>query len=75
MENPRRIVVGITGSTGAIYGIRLLEAFPAICHGVDVGRLRRDATAARARLLELGPDGLGRFEAGLIPRVHLVDEP
>jgi len=56
------------------HGIRLLEAFPAICHGVDVGRLRRDATAARARLLELGPSGLGRFEAELIPRVHLVGE-
>ena len=56
------------------HGIRLLEAFPAICHGVDVERLRRDATAARARLLELGPSGLGHFEAELIPRVHLVGE-
>src|SRR5438094_9460313 len=35
------------------HGIRLLEAFPAICHRVDVERLRRDATAARARLRDL----------------------
>jgi hypothetical protein len=57
------------------HGIRLLEAFPAVCHGVDVARLLRDAAAARARLVELGPGGLERFEREKIPRVHLVDEP
>jgi predicted metal-dependent hydrolase len=57
------------------HGIRLLEAFPAVCHGVDVGRLRREATAARAHLLELGQSGLDRFDKARIPRVHLVDEP
>jgi uncharacterized protein len=57
------------------HGIRLLEAFPDSCHGVDVARLRRDAAAARAYLLELGAGGLDRFEAEWVPRVHLVDEP
>src|SRR5207244_2758186 len=55
------------------HGIRLLEAFPAVCHGVDIGRLRRDAQAARAHLLELGPDGLDAFDRTRIPRVHLVE--
>ena len=57
------------------HGIRLLEAFPAVCHGVDIGRLRLDALAARAHLLELGPDRLDAFDRTRIPRVYLVDEP
>jgi predicted metal-dependent hydrolase len=57
------------------HGIRLLEAFPAVCHGVDVARLVRDARAARAHLLDLGPERLERFTRALVPRVHLVDEP
>lgn len=56
------------------HGIQLLEAFPAVCHGLDVARLRRDAAAARAHLLELGPGRMDAFDARLIPRVHLVDE-
>src|SRR4051794_1630955 len=35
------------------HGIRLLEAFPRECHGVDVDALRRDATEARSALLAL----------------------
>jgi predicted metal-dependent hydrolase len=54
------------------HGIRLLEAFPETCHGVDVARLRHEASAARAHLLELGPGGLDRFEPRWIPKVHLV---
>src|SRR5438046_7086562 len=49
------------------HGIRLLEAFPESCHGVDVGRLRHDATRARAALLELGPKRLDQFPTGLTP--------
>jgi predicted metal-dependent hydrolase len=54
------------------HGIRLLDAFPPVCHGVDIGRLRQDATAARAHLLELGPDRLGEFDRQWIPRIHLI---
>ncbi|MGI9148171.1 MAG: DUF309 domain-containing protein [Chloroflexota bacterium] len=57
------------------HGIRLLEAFPGVCHGVDVGRLRADARAARAHLLELGPERLAAFDRGRIPRVYLIGEP
>jgi len=53
------------------HGIRLLSAFPSVCHGVDVDRLRRDATAARQKLLELGPEGVEQFPPELTPRVHM----
>jgi len=56
------------------HGIRLLEAFPDVCHGVDVARLRRDATRAREHLLELGPQALDNFDRERTPRVHLVGE-
>ncbi len=55
------------------HGIRLLEAFPDVCQGVDVARLRRDALAARAELLALGPEALGDFPRALVPRVHVVE--
>ena len=55
------------------HGIRLLQAFPPICHGVDVARLREDATRARTELLRLGPDHMAELPASLIPRVHLAD--
>jgi uncharacterized protein len=56
------------------HGIRLLEAFPDVCHGVNVARLRHDATRARDRLVALGPEGLARFPRDLTPRVHLVGD-
>ena len=55
------------------HGIRLLEAFPEVCHGVDVARLRRDASRARAQLVALGPDALGEFPPDMVPRVHVVE--
>ncbi|MBV9600794.1 MAG: DUF309 domain-containing protein [Chloroflexi bacterium] len=57
------------------HGIRLLSAFPAACHGVDVDRLRRDARVAREALVALGPDRLGEFPGELTPRVHFIQEP
>src|SRR5438045_6376840 len=33
------------------HGIQLLSAFPAVCHGVDVARLRRAPASARTVLL------------------------
>lgn len=52
------------------HGIRLLQMFPPVCHGIDVERLRRDAQRARLHLLRLGPDGLDRFDRTRIPRVY-----
>jgi predicted metal-dependent hydrolase len=57
------------------HGIRLLEAFPPVCHGVDVARLIRDARAAREVLIRLGPDHIGEFPKNHAPRVHMVAEP
>lgn len=56
------------------HGIRLLSAFPAECHGVDIARLLRDAVSARAHLIELGPDRLDQFDSARVPRVHMVGE-
>src|SRR5690242_2964648 len=55
------------------HGIRLLGAFPAVCHGIDVLRLRTDAAAARSMLLELGPTRLSDFPAELFPKEYLDD--
>jgi uncharacterized protein len=57
------------------HGIQLLSAFPALCHGVDVARLRRDAARARSVLLELGLEGMERFPRELTPRVHQRGDP
>jgi predicted metal-dependent hydrolase len=57
------------------HGIRLLGSFPEVCHGIDVARLRRDASRAREELVNLGPTRLGRFPRELTPRVHMVGEP
>jgi uncharacterized protein len=56
------------------HGIRLLEAFPETCHGVDVARLRREACLAREELLKLGPQGLAAFDRRLLPRVHMASD-
>lgn len=50
------------------HGIRLLEAFPDVCHGVDVARLRHDAQTARDHLVDAGVE---RFERRFVPKVHL----
>jgi uncharacterized protein len=54
------------------HGIRLLEAFPAVCHGIDVARLRSDAASARAHLLDLGAARMGDFDMALVPKVHFA---
>ncbi|HEX8969504.1 MAG TPA: DUF309 domain-containing protein [Chloroflexota bacterium] len=57
------------------HGIRLLSAFPATCHGVDIARFRSDAASARAELVRLGPERLDEFDIRFVPRLHLVGEP
>ena len=57
------------------HGIRLLAAFPDVCHGVDVARLRRDARRARLHLLRLGPERIEQFDRQRVPRVHFAEKP
>jgi uncharacterized protein len=56
------------------HGIQLLDAFPAVCHGVAIDQLRRDAQRARQHLLALGPERIDQFDHSLVPRVHLAGE-
>lgn len=55
-------------------GLEKLRWFTPRCQGVDVKSLVRDAEGCLARLLELGAERMGEFEAGRLPRVRLVGE-
>jgi hypothetical protein len=56
-------------------GIARLRPFAPSCHGVDVAGLIRDATAARAELLGLGPDGMMSYDLARAPRIRLIGAP
>ncbi|MEP7357841.1 MAG: DUF309 domain-containing protein [Anaerolineales bacterium] len=47
-----------------------LDPLPDRCLGVDVAQLRTDALAARARLEELGPEGMAAFDVEALPPVR-----
>lgn len=51
------------------YGLTRLGRVPPRAHGVDVGALVVQATRCRARLLELGPERIGRFDEAMIPKI------
>ena len=52
-------------------GIERLRDFAPRCQGVDVDTLIADATAARERLIALGPDGMRSVEvAAVAPRIR-----
>jgi uncharacterized protein len=53
-------------------GIGRLAPFAPVCQGVDVAALVRDASAARAELLRLGPEGMAGFDLDRAPRVRLT---
>ncbi len=54
-------------------GLGRVGPFRPVCHGVDIARLYRDASAALDALRALGPGGLGTFDWRLAPRVHVID--
>ncbi len=50
-------------------GMDYLRPFGEECLGVDLGRLVREAAAVRERVVELGPEGIERFDLPY-PKVH-----
>jgi hypothetical protein len=54
-------------------GLRRIGPFRPVCHGVDVERLHREASAALDAVRALGPAGLEAFDWQLAPRVHVTD--
>jgi predicted metal-dependent hydrolase len=56
-------------------GIARLRPFAPSCQGVDVDALIRDASAARAELLRLGPERMKGYDLGRAPKVRLTGSP
>ena len=54
-------------------GITYLRAFLPSCMGVDVRQMVDDSIHCYAELQRLGRERLAEFDAGLIPRVELVE--
>jgi len=53
-------------------GIARLGPFAPHCQRVDVASLLRDATAARAELIRLGPARIGEYDLRSAPKVLLI---
>lgn len=49
-----------------------IEPLPDECRGVDVARLRADASQVRETLISLGPAGIQTFDRSLLRPVHYV---
>jgi uncharacterized protein len=62
--------------TGALLlladGIEKTAKFAPVCLGIDTARLAAESQAALDRLRELGPERLGEFDFGTVPRVRFV---
>jgi len=53
-------------------GIARLGAFAPSCQRVDVASLLRDASAARAELIRLGPERMSDYDLRDAPKVFLI---
>src|SRR3954454_13996036 len=49
-------------------GIAYLEPFGEKCLGVDLARLIREAAEVRDRIMSLGPDRIGEYDASVLPK-------
>ncbi len=52
--------------------VQWLALLPDVCQGVDVAQLKADASAVRAELERVGPDGLADFDRALLKPVKIV---
>lgn len=50
-------------------GIAYLQRFNDVCMGVDIARLIHESSTVHDRVVELGPDRLGDFDLGTLPKV------
>lgn len=50
-------------------GIERLRPFAPACQTIDVSALIADASAARERLLALGPERMGEYDLATAPRI------
>jgi hypothetical protein len=50
-------------------GIAYLQGFPDNCLGVDIARLIREAAEVRDKVVELGPERMGKFDLSTLPKV------
>ncbi|MBI5840340.1 MAG: DUF309 domain-containing protein [Chloroflexi bacterium] len=50
-----------------VYGrsMKWLRQWPAVCHGVDIGQLRKNMEDVLAEIQRLGPEGLSSFDSSL----------
>src|SRR5207237_354489 len=57
-------------------GIAYLRLFGDSCMGVDVARLITEAGQVRDKVVELGPERMGEFDLGKLPKVwvHYADD-
>lgn len=52
-----------------------IDPLPGVCRGVQVDRLRRDAEAVYAQLIDLGPERISEFDRSLFTPVHFSTVP
>jgi predicted metal-dependent hydrolase len=53
-------------------GLPRLRGLPAVCQGVQIGKLRAAAEAIHAELIQLGPDRLHEFDPRRFPKIEFL---
>lgn len=53
-------------------GLPRLRTLPPVCQGIDLAALRAASEAVHAELLALGPERMGEFDVGTLPKISLV---
>ena len=52
---------------------RRLRGLPDVCQGVNVAKFRRQAEEVHAAISELGPQRMGEFDLGRLPRIEYAE--
>ncbi len=54
-------------------GLPRLRGLPDVCQGVNVAKFRRQAEEVHAAISELGPQRMGEFDLGRLPRIEYAE--